>query len=90
MRTWTRATFQELCGGPCGLHIKAGDPMLIIAVPGKANHTVKKFRCVTCAGEPVPTDLHAREDRMVRPAQVMTRFEPDMLPLDFKREASGE
>jgi hypothetical protein len=77
MRIWERARRAMKCGGPCGgIHIEVGDPMLVVRVPGVKTAL---YRCVACAGEPVPTYL-PRSRTAPAPKG----------PIDVKVAASGE
>ena len=86
MRTWRRAAYAELCNGPCGRRIERGEPVLDLHVVG-----LKRVprRCQHCAGESVPTELPPLVERVPIVPQALTRFTPNMLPIDFKTAAAG-
>lgn len=86
MRTWKRADRQIICGG-CGHGVYREQPYLELRAEA---WTKPKVRCRECAGEPVPADLPSLPVKPVRQGLPFARFTPDMLPLDFKRKASGE
>jgi hypothetical protein len=78
-RTWRRAAMSMKCGR-CGAAIVQAEPVLMITIDRVARSVV---RCVACEG-PAP-ELPPLVDR-TPPAVAfpLTRFTPDMLPLDWK------
>lgn len=90
MITWTRATWNHLCGA-CGRQIQPGHAMQIVTVAGVG----KPFRrCVLCAEGVPPPDL----PEFVAPAPRTKRMEPigrvasrtvQALPFDYKQAAAG-
>lgn len=83
MRTWRRAEFEQLCG-LCHRQIAIGEPVLIISI----GETIRLPRCAACVG-PAPPDLPPLVERRSIEPQVMTRFGPGMLPIDFKHRQVG-
>lgn len=83
MRTWTRAVFLTLCGGPCGRHIAEGTPMLVFDIAG-----LHKVRCAACAGEDVPADLPLTPVHP-RPPKLETMQRLGLLPLDREPGQEG-
>ena len=80
MKTWERARLDRLCGA-CGRVIAVGELLLAFGA-------ARKLRCVQCAGEAPPEILPPPIERPRQPAPIpMTRFTPDMLPLDWKSRA---
>lgn len=79
MTEWRRALWAVRCGG-CNAPIAAGSPVLVLVVAGRR----EKIRGVCCDG-PAPPDLPAVVLERDPPKPfVMTRFDPGMLPIDFK------
>lgn len=89
MKTWQRATSEDEHCGSCRLAIPVGRPMLVFKFAELSPGHRGLRRCPTCAGEPVPDDLPALEDRTLPQHQLRTRFSGDMLPIDFKSQAAG-
>lgn len=84
MTKWTRTPTDRLCGG-CAGTIRKGHPLLVIELP-RLSHTKVRGEC--CAGA-APPDLPSLVEQAALVPQTMTRFCPDMLPLDFKMAAAG-
>jgi hypothetical protein len=89
MRSWTRAGLDTLCGGLCGRTIAKGQPLLVIALEQLSKHR-QLHRCQRCAGEPVPDHLPPLIERVPIPATMPVRFQPGMLPVDWKQKQAGE
>ena len=68
MRTWTRApSGGQLCGR-CGQLVPESAPVLVVTSP--TGKPWRFFRCPTCAGEPVPAAIPAREVASAMPLKV--------------------
>ena len=101
MTTWARA-FRDLRCGCCGETVRRGEPVLEIRLKGprlKNGVTVgvvavKRvlYRCskFACAGEAIPENLPAIFERppVTLPSTLM-RFDPELLPLDYKSRSGG-
>jgi hypothetical protein len=86
MTTWTRDRAPRRCG-QCGREILVGDVCLWITFD---RCTVKKYRCAACAG-PAPADLPELPVLETTPVALpLVRFQPDMLPLDWKQPAAHD
>ena len=84
MRRWKRAVVTVRCGA-CPSLIPAGDPAQEVILPGMKRSLV---RCRGCADGDVPPDLPAVMETTA-PAG-MVRFQPSLLPRDFKLAQAGE
>lgn len=82
MTRWITNDRDRLCGA-CGRHIRIGEPVHEIFLPGI---DAPKTRCkrLECAGEPVPADVPPAVTRVDIPAMVRLGSVKGGLPLDFK------
>jgi hypothetical protein len=85
---WQRAILPTQCGG-CSSVIAIGAPMKVFMLSAVRAGRRTKVRCEKCDG-PAPPDLPEHVARAAITPLAMTRFKPDMLPLDFKQRQCRE
>lgn len=91
MKTWRRAPALTICGGPCRVMIRKGEPVLEIRIDG----VDKRFlRCPQCAGEPVPADLPPLSEQVPIAPSHKSRTAPlfasaGSLAKDWKQSQAG-
>jgi len=79
VKEWRRELFGSGCGS-CARVILRGQPVLVITLPGCS---VKKLRCIDCAGEPFPKDLPEL------PIQPRRKFDRSKSAVQHVREIAG-
>jgi len=87
VKTWKRvpSPLPRRCGC-CGETIAVGIPACVYEI-GR----VVAFRCATCEGSSAPPDLPELRVLDTAPMRLpFVRFQPDMLPLDWKQQAAHE
>lgn len=85
MKTWRRLPLPRRCG-LCGEVLELGTPVCVYEI-GR----VTRLRCAECEGSPAPPDLPELPVLDTTPVHLpFVRFQPDMLPLDWKQQAAYE
>lgn len=90
-RTWKRSGGVGIYCGSCGRPVLRHQPYLELRIAGAVfSLSEPKRRCEECAGLKAPADLPHLAEPVPVPATTLTRFSKNMLPLDFKKKASGD